>query len=104
MDWGFENKLQLLSRGSINREELFWALLDETREAELADTLYQKVTREGNDIFLFHAPQYTQFIEPRRILDRMVEKHGLTSEPVKVFYQRDGEPVYFLEQVTAAPR
>ena len=103
MDWGFENQLQLLSRGSINREEFFWSLLDQKREEELADTLYQKFTRENNDIFVFHAPQCTQFSEPRRIFDRMLEKHGLRPRPTEVLYQRDGPPVYLLERVAANP-
>jgi hypothetical protein len=99
MDWGFENQLQLLSRGRIKREEFFWTLLDEGREEELADKLYQKVMSESDDIFVFHAPQTAPFHEPRRIFDRMLEKRALTSQTVKVFYQMDGEPVYFLERV-----
>lgn len=99
MDWGFDTQLQLLSRGRIKREEFFGTLLAEKQETELMDELYQKVSKEDNDTFIFHAPQSTQFSRPRRIFDLMLEKYGLAAETTKVFYQRDGEPVYILQRV-----
>jgi hypothetical protein len=99
MDWGLENQLQLLSRGTINREEFFWALRDADRKDQMADLLYQKVRQESGDVFVFHAPGCTQFSEPRRVFDRMLEKYGRTAETVKVFNQRDGQPVYILQRV-----
>src|SRR5262249_34583251 len=100
MDWGFETQLKLLSRGSIQREEFTAA---RGREEEFADELYRKVRREGSNIFVFHAPKYTRFTTPRRVFDRVLETHAeLRSELVKVFYLRDGEPVYLLERVVTA--
>lgn len=36
---------------------------------------------------------------PRRIYELMLEKYGLTAETVRVFHERDGNPVYVLERV-----
>ena len=103
MDWGFGNQLQLLSRGRIKMKEVFWVLRAESREEELADWLYQYITRDGSRVFVFHAPQCMTFTEPRRVFDRMVEKYHLTLGPKRVFYQRDGQPVYILERVAMVP-
>jgi 4-amino-4-deoxy-L-arabinose transferase-like glycosyltransferase len=100
MDWGFENQLQLLSRGSLNREEFFWTLLDQKREKALVDLLYQKAGKDNDTIFVFHTSPYAQFTEPRRIFDRMLAKYALSSQTVKVFYQNDGEAVFQLEQIS----
>jgi len=108
MDWGFNTQLLLLSRGSINKEEIFWSLLgthdwrlaDGQREDELIDDLYHQWTWNPSNIFVFHAERYTQFKKPRRIFDKMVERYNLKAEIVKVFLQGDGSPVYLLYKVS----
>ncbi len=97
MDWGFSPQLLVLSRGKINKREVFWELLDPSRESELTTYVYTQ-TMNPHNIFVFHTPSYTLFPQPRRVFERMLEEHGLREEVVKVFRQGDGNPVYILER------
>ena len=102
MDWGFNMQLLLLSHGDIKKEEIAWQLLDESKENQMVDDLYQKVLHEGDLIFVFHTPQYTMLSQPKRVFDLMLKKYHLKAETIKVFFQRDGTPVYILKRVSSA--
>ncbi len=99
MDWGFNTQLLLLSRGTIEKQELFWPLLDGAApEADEIADLYAQAQLPDH-VFVFHAPAYTIFDRPRQVFDAMVAQNGLRTETVRVFNQRDGEAVYVLERV-----
>ena len=99
MDWGPGTQMRLLSRGRLNQEEYFWGLMEENRDDELADRLYQKARQEPENVYVFFAPPWRHMAGPRRIYELMLEKYGLTAETVRVFHERDGNPVYVLERV-----
>ena len=107
MDWGFGTQMLLLSRGAIVKDELFYFLEDPARVGvatrdELADWLYHRWMRSPASVFVFHAPAYTLFDQPKMVFDAMLERHDLRSQLLKVFRQRNGDPVYLLYEVVPA--
>ena len=100
MDWGFNTQMLLLSHGTIDKEEVFWSLLETGRQVELADWLYRRWMANPASAFVFHAPKYTQFDQPKRVFDAMLERYGLKEELLKVFRQRNGDPVYLVYEVS----
>jgi len=100
MDWGFETQMLLLSRGTIEHEQVFWSLLETGRQVESADWLYRRWMANPASAFVFHAPKYTMFAQPKRVFDAMLERYGLKEELLKVFRQRNGDPVYLVYEVS----
>jgi hypothetical protein len=98
MDWGFNTQMLLLSRGTIDRREVFWSLLDGRSEAEHRDTLYAWA-QNSSATFVFHTPAYTIFDPPQQLFHQMLLEHGLHTEVVRVFNEGSGAPVYSLERV-----
>lgn len=98
MDWGFNTQLLLLSRGKIKKTEIFWSLLDQKREDTLAQGLYTMQSTQPT-LFVFHSTKYTAFSQPRIVFDLMVQRNHLRETIVKVFRQRNGDPVYVIERL-----
>jgi len=101
MDWGFSTQLLLLSRGSINKEEVFGELQTAGNEEQTLGKLRKRAI-QPNSLFLFHASPYTVFEKPRELFERMLERYQLRSEIVKVFFHRRGDPAFILLRVKTA--
>jgi 4-amino-4-deoxy-L-arabinose transferase-like glycosyltransferase len=102
MDWGFSTQLLLLSRGAIKKEEIFWSLLGTPDEGALADNLHRRF-QEPATRFVFRASGQEVFKQPKRFFEILLGRHGLAAETVKTFYQRDGQPIYFIQRLAQAP-
>lgn len=100
MDWGFNTQMLLLSPQTVRRDEVFWFLLGTGGQDESADWLYRRWMGSPASAFVFHAPRYTQFERPKQVFDTMVERYGLKAEVLKVFRQRNGDPVYLVYEVS----
>jgi 4-amino-4-deoxy-L-arabinose transferase-like glycosyltransferase len=94
MDWGFSTQLLLLSRGSVNKEELF-AQLETNDSDELLKGLYERAVQPHN-LFVFHVSPYIVYKKPQELFEKMLKRFGLRSEIVKVFLHKRGDPVFFV--------
>lgn len=100
MDWGFNTQLLTLSRGSIRKDEVYQWLTYGDSERLRFDAYLQ----DPDSLYLFHSPQYTKFAKPKEVFQRILGDKGLKEEVVKTFYQKNGEPVYYLARVIPAGR
>jgi 4-amino-4-deoxy-L-arabinose transferase-like glycosyltransferase len=100
LDWGFLRNLQLLSENRINVVERFTYASPPGEEfaAYLEDLM-----RKPDDLYLFHSLKYTAFLGHWEAFDRAAYRHGLTPVPVKIYRQRDGQPVYLLYRLEPSP-
>jgi 4-amino-4-deoxy-L-arabinose transferase-like glycosyltransferase len=98
MDWGFKAPITGLTRNHVEGFELFWALLgpDQEKSANALEPYLPKYS-----LFLFHAPDFTQFQQPRAVLDLVAKRHALQAVTLRRFSQRNGQPIY--ELVTLRP-
>lgn len=99
MDWGFSTQLLLLSRGRIDKEEIFWELINGGPEEQALNRLHERA-KDPSALFLFHAPDSTVYQNPRLLFQKMLERYQLKAETVRVFLHRRGDPVYVLLRVT----
>jgi len=102
MDWGANNQLLFLSKGAVEKEEIFWELLDPlTDEDVLVEKLYERA-KKPNSVFVFREQPYVVHARPARIFSRMLEKHHLIASTIQVFFQRDRRPLFRLQTVSKA--
>jgi hypothetical protein len=94
LEWGLENQLLLLSEGTIKREEIFWSLVGDRYQARLSE-----LVRDPSNIYVSFAPQHRTLPEVARF-EETIKSLGLEGKVYKTFYQRDGQPVYVLYEVT----
>jgi len=100
MDWGFNTQMLLLSRGSINKEEIFGRFMTEDVNDTTLKELYERAT-QPHTVFVFHASPYVVHKKPQEVFDRMLERFGPQKEIIKVFLHKRGDPVYVLVKVRA---
>jgi hypothetical protein len=96
MDWGFSNQLLLLSKAKIKKEEAFVPVRDASDSERLAQI--ERYLRLNKSTLVFHAPPFesSPLLE---FFNRSLPQLGLAAEHVRTFYQRDGEPVYYLYEI-----
>jgi len=101
MDWGFNTQLLLLSRGSIEKDEIFWRLETSDGDDMIMERLYKRAI-QPNTFLVFHATPFIVHDRPRELFDKMLRRFALQTEIVKVFFHKRGDPVYLLVKVTAS--
>ena len=94
MDWGFNTQLLTLSRGSIKKDEVYHWVADRPFEREQFDIYLN----DPNSLFLFHSDKFTKFPGPKQLFAQILAERGLREEQVQEFYQKNGEPVYYLSR------
>jgi hypothetical protein len=96
VDWGFKNNIQILTQGKVNPIEIFqynWNPNDE---------FFKEVSRhlkDPNNRYLFYAEEFASF-KRYDAFERIVRQENKAIQLERVFYQRDGKPVYYLYRVT----
>lgn len=99
LEWGLHNQLFLLSKGTIRRKEAFWDLAGSEREAQ---TALSKLFTDPSNLYVIYSPRYnTPEIAER--FHAEVKRQGLQEKIYKIFYERDGQPAYFLYQALRLP-
>lgn len=96
MDWGFSTQLLVLSGNRIKKQEVFFQwddLSDEDRLIRMLPLL------SGPEVLLVsHVPPFETH-PSYEFVKRAPARHGLETRPVKTFYQRDGRPIYVVQEV-----
>ncbi len=98
MDWGFSTQLLVLSNGRIKKEEAFVSVIDLPSEDEKIAGMYRHLTR-ANSLLVFHTPRFETY-PLLGIFKRALAKYGFVARVVKTFYQRDGQPIYLVCQIS----
>jgi 4-amino-4-deoxy-L-arabinose transferase-like glycosyltransferase len=98
MDWGFNNQLLVLTQGRIQKQEAFAAVRAARGDEEQIRVMHAYLTRPKS-IFVFHAPAY-EIVPMLELFERTLERYKLIARKVATFYQRDGQPVYLLYEVS----
>ena len=96
VDWGFKNNIQILTQGRVNPIEIFKYSWNPNEE------FFKEVSRRiknPNNRYLFYAREFASF-ERYDAFERIVREANKVIQLEKVFYQRDGKPVYYLYRVT----
>jgi hypothetical protein len=101
LDWGFAAPVRYLSRGTVTPLEIFGYASPEAPDAAFGEQLRAFLANPEN-VYLLHAPEATVFAGRREVL--FAESAALDLQLVleRVFYQRDGVPLY--EIWRASPR
>ncbi|RIK81358.1 hypothetical protein DCC62_02420 [candidate division KSB1 bacterium] len=94
MDWGFNQNLLSLSAGKIKTERNYYAHRRMPLEQLAAHF-------DEQHWFLFHAPQYTLQAWPREDFNEALRLHASAVDTVKKFFQRNGEEVAYLLQISS---
>ncbi len=93
MDWGFYSNLAYLSNGRIRPLIAFgWTSEPDAWFNESAKALMAR----KNATFLFHSDDFTQFKHRRETMAKLAEGGNMTFVLERTFYQRDGNPVYYV--------
>jgi len=97
VDWGFKNNIQILTQGRVNPIEIFQYSWNPNEE------FFKEVSRrikDPNNRYLFYAREFASF-DRYDAFERIVREANKVVQLEKVFYQRDGKPVYYLYRVIA---
>lgn len=89
MEWGFTNNLIVLSKGNLVMDRFyreFWLNND------YCDAFKNYI--KPDKLFLFHNPGFENYQRAYEIFVNVSNELNLSPKLEKVFYQRDGKPVY----------
>src|SRR5450756_447396 len=78
-----------------DRDEVYHWVADRPFERQQFDIYLN----DPNSLFLFHSDKFTKFPGPKLLFAQILAERGLREERVQEFYQKNGEPVYYLSRV-----
>jgi hypothetical protein len=93
MDWGIYHNLIFLSQGKIIPRTFNYVEGNFDKQEFIKDL---KNIMLGSNLYLFHSPEFTNRSNIYPIFFEISKKLGKTIRTEKIFYQRDGRPVYVI--------
>lgn len=101
MDWGFDTQLLVLSRNQMKKQEVFFCWTDLVEEERMKRLL--PLISRPDALLVFHLPPF-ETAPTYDYLKRSLKSHGLRGRTVKPVYQRDGRPIYMIQEVVRPVR
>ena len=95
MDWGFNANILSLSKRPVQTIRNYY--LHTRRSPEALTQLF-----DSTHVFLFHAPEYTSMTAAQEDFSAAVALAGAAVDTIRIFHQREGQPVAFLLQVRSS--
>lgn len=96
MDWGISHNLVFLSEGRINPVAPDYVEGGHSKEAFIAQCIQ---SLKDNNTYIYHSLSFSNRPEIHSIFNELVTNRGKVLYQEKVFYQRDGYPVYVVYSV-----
>jgi hypothetical protein len=91
MNWGFTANLVVLAEGQLTVKRVYKEFMDHGYTPDVVVPYINEKT-----LYLFHTPEFKLFAPAFEALDAAAAAKGLVPVQQRIFYQRDGHPVYII--------
>jgi hypothetical protein len=93
VDWGMNNSLRLLDRGTLRLQEATFAILKDSPD-ELDRGYLLRMIRNNDAVIVAHTASFEVFPGINARLNGLAKGLGYRQEPIATIYDHEGRPVF----------